>query len=95
MSLESFPLLRTRIVGNRIRLELGSWAYGYGRTVEEASNDLLDRMVRYARALRERGFGFTSEMPAPDPGFLELLWEVGELADCGNDVRSRIFRPAT
>ena len=50
-------LLRTRLEGSGIRLELGGWAYGHGKTVEEAADDLVDRLRRYAVAFVPAGFG--------------------------------------
>jgi hypothetical protein len=88
------PLLRTRPVAGGIRLELGGWSYGNGRTVQEAADDLVARVIRQATALRRDGLRFTSELPPPDRDLLDFLWEVADLAARGEDVRSLVFRPA-
>jgi hypothetical protein len=88
------PLLRTRVTANGIRLELGGWSYGHGRTVQEAADDLVARLEHHARALRTTGFRFSSEAPSPDRAFLDFLWEIGDIVARGEDVRGRIFRPS-
>ena len=77
-----------------IRLELGSWSYGNGRTVQEAADDLVARLIQQGTALRRNGLRFTSELPPPDRDLLDFLWEIGELAARGEDVRPVVFRPA-
>ena len=88
------PLLRTRAIAGGVRLELGAWSYGNGRTVQEAADDLVVRVIRQAAALRRDGLRFTSEMPPPDRALLDVLWDVSELAARGEDVRPVVFRPA-
>ena len=85
-------LLRTRVVGSGILLELGGWAYGHGRTVEEAADDLVDRLRRHALAFRASGFRCSAEVPLPEQALLDFLWELGELATRGEDIRPRVFR---
>jgi hypothetical protein len=82
------------MTGNGIRLELGGWSYGHGHTVQEAADDLVARLELHARALRSNGFRFSPEAPSPDRAFLDLLWEIGDIAALGGDVRERIFRPS-
>jgi hypothetical protein len=85
-------LLRTRLEGSGIRLELGGWAYGHGKTVEEAADDLVERLRRYAVAFRASGIRCSAEVPLPERALLDFLWELGELAARGEDIRARIFR---
>jgi hypothetical protein len=38
------------------------------------------------------GFGtFSSEVPPPDPAQMNLLYELGEIAAVGGDIRQRLF----
>jgi hypothetical protein len=85
-------LLHTYVTGNGIRLELGAWSYGNGRTVEEAADDLVARLRGHATALWRGGFRMTSEMPRIEPEFLAFLWELGDMESRGQDIRERVFR---
>jgi hypothetical protein len=87
------PLLRTRLTGTGIRLELGSWAVGHGDTLEEAADDLTAGLRRLASALRTTGFRSHPETPRVDPAYLDLLWELGEMDARGQDIRASIFGP--
>jgi hypothetical protein len=43
-------------------------------------------------AFRSGGFGpFSSEVPFPDPGLLNFLYELGDIAAAGGDIRERLF----
>jgi hypothetical protein len=85
------PLLRTHVTGLGIRLELGTWSYGNGRTLQEAADDLVARLSSHALALRRGRLRFHSEMPLPDPALLDFLWELGEVADHPERVRAKVF----
>ncbi len=87
----AIPLLRTHVTGLGIRLELGTWSYGNGRTLQEAADDLVARLATHAVALRGGGLRFHSEMPLPDPALLDFLWEIGEVAGDPDRVRARLF----
>jgi hypothetical protein len=85
------PLLRTHITGTGIRLELGDWTYGNGRTLAEASDDLVARLMAHAAALRGPGLRLHPEAPRSDHAFLDFLWELGEPGRGPDRVRSVIF----
>lgn len=89
--MDALPLLRTHLAGMGVRLELGSWSYGNGRTVEEAADDLVARLTIQARALRAGGFRLHPEVQPPDPAYLDFLWELGEVAGEPGRVRARVF----
>ena len=89
--MEAVPLLRTRITGAGIRLELGQWSYGNGRTLQEAADDLVARVTAQALALRSNGMRIHAEAPMPDIGYLDFLWQVGGLPDGPASVRSLLF----
>jgi hypothetical protein len=89
--MDAIPLLRTRVTGTGIRLELGEWSYGNGLTLEEASADLVARLTQHAAALRRSGLRLHSEAPRSDPAYLDFLWELGDLAGGPDAVRALIF----
>jgi len=72
------------------RLRLANEAWGDGPTLQEAADDLVGRVIRQATAMRARGLAFSKELSPPDLRWLDFLYEVGELAVSGGDVRQRI-----
>lgn len=100
MDREWTPRLRLESVADRCRLSLDGVTQGTGATLQEAGNDLLARLFDLAIGLRRGGCRFTSETGRPDPRVLAFLWEIGELAASGGDLRQRVFgvprpRPAS
>ncbi len=89
--MDAIPLLRTRVAGMGIRLELGEWTYGNGRTLEEAADDLVARLTLHARAIRSGGMRFHPEGPLPDRAYLDFLWELGEPAIEQTRIRVVVF----
>lgn len=85
------PLLTAQRVGEVVRLELGGWGYGHGATVEQAADDLVARLLTQAAALRAGELRYAAELGPPDHAQLEFLWEIGAMAERGEDVRSRVF----
>ena len=90
--MESLPTLEVRQVGGRVRLLLGTLAYGEGATLQEAADDLVARVLALVMAFRSGGIGpLPSEGPRPEPAMLEFLYELGEIAAAGGDIRDRLF----
>lgn len=83
------PPLSVRETGAGCRLCLGGIAVGHGRTLQEAADELVRRVVAAAFAVREGGITFTPALP-PDPRLLGFLAEVADLSGRGGDVRGRI-----
>jgi hypothetical protein len=77
----------------RCRLRLGGDAWGDGATLQDAADDLVDRVMRHAAALRGGGLSCTTPLSPPDLRWLEFLYEVGEIAAHGGDARQRIIGP--
>ena len=73
-----------------VRLHLGSVAHGDGRSLQEAADDLVRRVLALGRALRTSGFAVSTEFPC-DMAALSLLSELDEIAAAGGDVRTRLF----
>lgn len=85
------PQLRLESRPDRCRLSLDGVTYGNGATLQEASNDLLARLFDVAMGVRRGGVRLTSETGRPDPRVVGFLWEIGELAARGGDIRARVF----
>jgi hypothetical protein len=86
------PALTVREHAGGVRLHLGSLAYGDGPSLQEAADDLLGRILVIARALRTSGFSISREVPQ-DIAALNFLYELGEIAAAGGDVRTRLLGP--
>jgi hypothetical protein len=80
------PALTVREHAGGVRLHLGSLAYGDGPSLQEAADDILV----IARALRTSGFSISREVPQ-DIAALNFLYELGEIAAAGGDVRTRLL----
>ncbi|HEX6870570.1 MAG TPA: hypothetical protein VF163_05680 [Micromonosporaceae bacterium] len=85
------PELQLRSGPDHCRLSLAGITQGHGATLQEAANDLLVRVYDLALGLRRSGFRITGETGRPDPRVVTFLWEVGEIAVRGGDIRARVF----
>jgi hypothetical protein len=74
----------------RCRLLLANEAWGDGVTLQEAADDLVARVMRQAGTLRAGGLTCPKELGPPDPRWLDFLYEVGDIAARGGDVRQHI-----
>ena len=83
------PELRLETRGGRCRLDLAGVTYGNGATLQDAGNDLLARVFDLALGLRA-GYRVTGEAH-PDARVVDFLWEIGEIAIRGGDVRARVL----
>jgi hypothetical protein len=86
----SLPLTVQEAPG-RVRLCLGSLAHGDGPTLQEAADDLVQRLLFYAMAFRASGFRPPLELGPPDLAAMDLLYQLGEIAAAGGDIRGRLF----
>ncbi len=75
----------------RVRLCLGSLAHGDGPTLQDAADDLVQRLLSYVMALRASGFRPSLELAPLDLPTMDYLYELGEIAAAGGDIRSRLF----
>lgn len=85
------PPLRLQSQANRCRLTLAGVAHGSGATLQQAANDLLVRLYDVATALRDgdlRPNANTGPLAADTAAF---LWEIGQIASRGGDLRARVF----
>ena len=84
------PALSVTETGGRVRLDLGGFAQGDGSSLQEAADDLILSILRLVVAFRSTGFRACSESH-PDLETMNFLYELGELAAAGGDIRSRVF----
>ena len=84
------PALTINELEGSVRLTLGGFARGEGRTLQEAADDLVSSVLRLAMACRVNGFRACSELP-PDHETMLFLQELGEIAASGGDIRERVF----
>jgi hypothetical protein len=85
------PELRLQARADGCRLSLVGVTYGNGASLQDAGNDLLVRLFDLAVAVRAGGLRLSAETGHPDHRVLDFLWEVGELAARGGDLRQRVF----
>jgi hypothetical protein len=77
----------------RCRLTLSGLTHGDGYTLQQAADDLIARLLDIVLFVRAAGFPFSTELPPPDYRLLDFIWELGERAACGADIRERVFGP--
>ena len=85
------PPLTVQELPGRVRLCLGTLSHGTGATLQDAADDLVQRLLDSAMVLRARGLPASNELGPPDPAALGFLYELGEIAAAGGDIRSRLF----
>jgi hypothetical protein len=63
-----------------------------GQRESLAADDPVRRVLVLVTAFRSSGIGtLPREGPRQDPATLELLYELGEIAAAGGDIRERLF----
>jgi hypothetical protein len=85
------PALSVRETAGRCHLTLAGLTYGVGLSLQEAADDLIARLYGIAIGARSSGFRPASELGPPDRNVHEFIWELGELAAAGEDIRPRVF----
>jgi hypothetical protein len=84
------PSLTVTERGGLVRLQLGSFARGDGPSLQDAADDLIRRLLGLAMAVRSSGFKASGEV-WPDLETMSFLYELGEIAAAGGDIRARVF----
>jgi hypothetical protein len=84
------PALTVTELGGRVQLSFGGLAQGEGASLQEAADDLICSILRLVMAFRSTGFRASGELP-PDFETMSFLYELGEIAAAGGDIRSRVF----
>ena len=85
------PPLTIHELPGRVRLCLGTLTHGTGPTLQDAADDLVQRLLSYAMALRASGLPASSVLGPPDRAAVGFLYELGEIAAGGGDIRQRLF----
>jgi hypothetical protein len=88
--IERMPSLTVTDSEGLVRLQLGGLARGEGPSLQEAADDLIRRLLALVIAFRSSGFKASCEL-RPDRETLDFLYELGELAAAGGDIRERVF----
>jgi hypothetical protein len=84
------PALNLTEAGARVRLDLGGFARGEGSSLHEAPDDLILSTLRLVTAFRSSRLAVCSECH-PDFETMNFLYELGEIAAAGGDIRARVF----
>jgi hypothetical protein len=85
------PSLELREMAGRCRLSLGGWAHGEGDTLQEAADELVAQLLNVAMCLRTSGLRASRALGRPNMVELDFVWELGEIAAAGGDIRERVF----
>jgi hypothetical protein len=85
------PRLRVSEEGGRVHLALAGLTRAEGATLQEAADDLVRRVLLIAMAFRVSGIGPVSSECSSDVGLLDFVYELGEIAARGDDIRPRLF----
>jgi cytosine/adenosine deaminase-related metal-dependent hydrolase len=87
------PRLRISELDGGVRLGLDGFSYVEGATLQEAADELVRRVLVVAMAFRASGIGPMYSECRADPGALDLIWNLGEVAAAGGDIRDHLFGP--
>ena len=84
--------LTVQEASGRVQLCLGGLAHGDGPTLQDAADDLVQRLLTYVMAFRVSGFRPSLELAPPDLATMDFLYQLGEIAAAGGDIRSHPVR---
>jgi hypothetical protein len=86
----SMPSLTVTERGDHVRLQLGGLACGEGTSLQDAADDLIRRLLGLALAVRSTGFRASLEVQ-PNFEAMDFLYELGEIAAAGGDIREHVL----
>jgi hypothetical protein len=92
---EFTPTLRVGERDGRVTLGLDGFFSAEGPTLQEAADELVRKMLVAVMALRSGGISGISVVSRPDMALVVFLWELGEIAAAGGDIRERLFGPSS
>ena len=85
------PPLRVHERGDVCVLILVGVGCGRGETLQDAGDDLVFNVLNLVAGFRATGFRIPGELGPPDLRVVTFLYELGELAARGRDIRGRLF----
>jgi hypothetical protein len=88
--MKTMPALTISEQAGLVRLQLGGFAGGEGPSLQDAADDLIQRLLGLAMAFRSSGFTPCKEL-CPDLETLGFLAELGNVAAGGGDIREVVF----
>jgi hypothetical protein len=91
---EFTPTLRVEELADRVRLSLDGFLSADGATLQEAADELVRKMLLAVMGLRAGGISGLGAVSRPDMTLAAFLWELGEIAAAGGDIRERLFGPS-
>ena len=86
----TMPSLSVKETAGCVRLQLGQLARGEGTTLQEAADDLIDRLLGLAMAVRSSGFRASCEV-RPDLETMDFLYTLGEFAASRGAIPPRVL----
>jgi hypothetical protein len=86
------PVLTLRERDGRCRLALSGLTHGEGRTLQEAADELVARVLVVAVAVSRGGFPFSTELRPPDRDVMAFLHDVAGLAGEQDELRRYVLR---
>jgi hypothetical protein len=86
----TMPQLTIREGNGLVCLNLGGLVRGEGTSLQEAGDDLIRRLLELVMAFRSSGFKISCEVRT-DVEAIDFLYELGEIAAAGGDIRARVF----
>ncbi len=90
---EFTPSMHIAETSGRVRLGLSGLAFAEGRTLQDAADALVQKLLVMAMAVRSDGIRHASSELCADPNGLHYLWRLGEIAAAGGDIRELLFDP--
>jgi len=84
------PRLRISESAGNVRLGFDGFGNVEGRTLQEAADALVARMLNISMALRSSGIGPVYAI-TPDFTHLEFIWRLGDHVAAGGDPRDLLF----
>jgi hypothetical protein len=88
---EFAPTLRVDEIAGRVRLSLDGFFSAEGTTLQEAADELVWKMLVAVTAFRCHGISGLGTVGRPNLDLVGFLWELGEIAAAGGDIRERLF----
>jgi hypothetical protein len=88
--MKSMPALTVTERDSVVRLHLSGLTCGEGPSLQDAADDLIRRLLGLVLAFRSGGFRCSAEARL-DLQAMDFLYELGEIAAGGGDIRARVF----